>query len=220
MMLLCRMQDEVTFLASKLVGARESRKRAEKKIGVKNSRTKRGAPGDTVLPDQFQTDGVVLTFSGSNQRAARLRVVSCVLHGKIQECPVARHVYLGRSPKFYSRRKVPIAASNGGEIVPTYPQKDLTENTLNLRRYHYSSRRRLQHLTHSLILTLMSGKFSLMPSKFSLHELGRYAVRLSLHTKIKLRNSGNAIAHDFLSLVGNSISSSEYFLVFSEVLYK
>ena len=99
-------------------GDGEKSKRAKKNSGEEKSRTRRRAPGDKVLTDQFQTAGVILAsdwcqktfvFSAQSQSSkTRSRFVPSYTNHTYR--PVARHICLGRSPRVYSRRKVPITA--------------------------------------------------------------------------------------------------------------
>ena len=103
-----------------LVGAGKSLNGREKNSGEEKSRTTRRAPGDKVLTDQFQMAWVILasdwchkTFvfcAQSQSSKTRSRFVSSYTNHTYR--PVARHICLGRSPRVYSRRKVPITAQN------------------------------------------------------------------------------------------------------------
>ena len=105
-----------------LVGAGKSLNGREKNSGEEKSRTTRRAPGDKVLTDQFQTAWVVLASDWCHKTFVFLCPITeqqnqepfrVFLHETIHTYrPVARHICLGRSPRVYSRRKVPITAQN------------------------------------------------------------------------------------------------------------
>jgi len=122
-----------------VIGGRKRSKRARKNSGEEKSRTRKRAPGDKVLTDQFQKVGAALASDWCQKTfvflSAQSQSSKNETYTKYTYTPVARHMCLGCSQrrkktktKENSRRKVPITAQNVGRSFG----KKLAEDTPNL----------------------------------------------------------------------------------------
>ena len=81
------------------MGARESLINGRNNFGEGKSRTRRGAPGDTVLPDQFQMGRVVLT----SDRYHKTFVYFCQIREYCYSIQVGVSKFVKGCKKFFSQ---------------------------------------------------------------------------------------------------------------------